>query len=61
MSGVRFPLGVPVRSSKAFEIISNLDMGMGPIGSELGGLHITVEVARSKNLTFSKFFVIIYM
>ena len=52
---------MPERFSKAFEDTSNLDMGMGPIGSELGGLHITVEVARNKNLTFSKKFDIIYI
>ena len=56
MSGVQFPLGVPVRFSKTFEIISNLDMGMGPIGSELGGHIIVVEVAHNEKFDIFKIF-----
>ena len=39
---------------------ANLDTGMGPLGSEQGGRHATVEVARSVYLIFIKKFVIIY-
>jgi hypothetical protein len=47
---------VPVRSSKAFEDTSNLDMGMGPIGSELGGHIIVVEVAHNEKFDIFKIF-----
>ena len=40
---------------------ANPNTGMGPIGSEQGGLVVMVEVAHNDKLIFIKKFVIIYI
>ena len=44
---------------KPLRMTANSDTGMGPLGSEQGGLVVMVEVAHNDNLTNFKKFVII--
>ena len=43
------------------QMTAKMDTGMGPLGSEQGGLVVVVEVAHNDNLTNFKKFVIIYI
>ena len=57
-NGINYDLS---RSSGTSAATANPDMGMGPMGSELGGHHAAVEAACSIYLIFIKNYYIIFI